>query len=259
MTTSFLTQVRAKGGLRAELQPIYELKRHGLTLLAVECLARGPRGSHIERAADLFAYAAVCDSLDELDRACLEAAFTAAGPLPGSPRVAVNVRAATLCAPDFPEYFETLTWGHELPASRLIIELAGLPPEGDGVLAERVATLKHLGAKIAFDDTGLGEIDIEAFVQLRPDYLKLDARLVHGIEKDPSRQAILRAFLSLGERLGFRVAAEGVEDLADLHQVSILGIEIVQGFHFSQPLPATAFRRQESARHDNYWDSRAPA
>jgi len=67
----------------------------------------------------------------------------------------------------------------------------------------------------------------------RPEFVKLDARLVRGCESDPLARAILASLVLLSERSGAMLIAEGVESSAERDTLLGLGIPVQQGFaHF---------------------------
>src|SRR3954471_19922450 len=85
--------------VRSVYQPIVELD--DLTVVAYEALARGPRGSSLERPDQLFAAAIGAGLLAELDWACRAAAISGAldAGLPLSTALFVNVEPSVLRAP----------------------------------------------------------------------------------------------------------------------------------------------------------------
>ena len=59
---------------------------------------------------------------------------------------------------------------------------------------------------------------------------------------DQDSQNIIRAVVELGGALGMKTIAEGIEDARQMGMLAVLGCEEGQGYHFSKPLPADAFR-----------------
>jgi EAL domain-containing protein (putative c-di-GMP-specific phosphodiesterase class I) len=51
-------------------------------------------------------------------------------------------------------------------------------------------------------------------------------------------EAVVRGAVELGDRLGARVIAEGVETAEQRSALIALGCTSAQGFHFCRPLPA---------------------
>jgi EAL domain-containing protein (putative c-di-GMP-specific phosphodiesterase class I) len=71
--------------------------------------------------------------------------------------------------------------------------------------------------------------------------IKIDRALVAGLPADPGGRAIVRAVIALGQTLGLRIVAEGVETQDQADFLKTEGCGIGQGYLFSRPLPAAEF------------------
>ena len=98
-----------------------------------------------------------------------------------------------------------------------------------------VATYKAHGFRTALDDFGDGYAGLVALADVPTDFVKLDIGLIHGIDRSPERQAIVRGLVGMLDSLGRHVVAEGVETAAELAKVRELGIDTVQGFYLGRP------------------------
>jgi EAL domain-containing protein (putative c-di-GMP-specific phosphodiesterase class I) len=73
------------------------------------------------------------------------------------------------------------------------------------------------------------------------DILKVDQSFVRGMLEDGADAAIVHAVIALGHTLGFKVVAEGVENMPTAQTLAALGCDELQGYCFSRPLAAEAF------------------
>jgi hypothetical protein len=89
--------------------------------------------------------------------------------------------------------------------------------------------LREAGAKLALDGVGRGVATLQHAMTLRPEFVKLDARLVNGIHRDDARRAILETLGELASRLDAWVVAEGVERIEDLDALISLRVPLAQG------------------------------
>jgi EAL domain-containing protein (putative c-di-GMP-specific phosphodiesterase class I) len=103
--------------------------------------------------------------------------------------------------------------------------------------------LSFLGVRIAVDDFGTGYSSLSHLRQFPIDTLKVDRSFVQNIDTDIHDAAIVGAIIAMGQRLGLRVVAEGVETRELVALLQAQGCLEGQGFHFGHPLPAEAFRR----------------
>ncbi len=98
--------------------------------------------------------------------------------------------------------------------------------------------LRRIGVRIAVDDIGLGHSNYRMLLECRPDFFKIDRYLVKGSNGDAYRRAVLHSIAELAQKVGAHAVAEGVDNEADLHTVCAEGIEMVQGYLLSRPIPA---------------------
>lgn len=121
-------------------------------------------------------------------------------------------------------------------AARVVLEIterASLNEVRD--VPARVASLRHLGYRIAIDDLGAGYAGLSSFAVLAPEIVKLDMSLVRGIETDPVRQKLVSSMTQLCADLGIVVVAEGIETEAEREEVVRAGCPLLQGYLLGRP------------------------
>ena len=111
-------------------------------------------------------------------------------------------------------------------------------------MRDNLRKIKNLGCQVALDDFGTGYSSIAQLVQLPLDYVKIDRSLVQELEDkaspDPARATKLaRSVLNLAASLEVNSIVEGIETPYGLNQVNLLGAELIQGYVFSKPIPAS--------------------
>ncbi|HXX60027.1 MAG TPA: EAL domain-containing protein, partial [Candidatus Sulfotelmatobacter sp.] len=70
--------------------------------------------------------------------------------------------------------------------------------------------------------------------------VKLDASIIQGIDRDPTRQALVVGLHQFARSLGHDVIAEGVETEAELAVLRRLGITLAQGYRLGRPASVAA-------------------
>jgi diguanylate cyclase (GGDEF)-like protein/PAS domain S-box-containing protein len=170
-----------------------------------------------------------------LDRACADAAALE------DLVVAVNVSAVQLRAPDFVGTVAGALERSGLPAERLVLELteSALVDDIAGV-CEIFEAVRALGVAIAIDDFGTGFSSLATLADLPVDVLKLDRSFVHAMTDSPGHEALVGGVVSLAERLGLPIVAEGVETEEQYEALRALGCRWAQGYHLGRPAPLAA-------------------
>ena len=92
-----------------------------------------------------------------------------------------------------------------------------------------------LGFQIALDDVGAGYASLEAVMEIRPEFIKVDRAFCAKIDEDPGRQHLLRALQSLADRIGARIIGEGLDTIEELETLGRIGIHFGQGWLFGKP------------------------
>jgi EAL domain-containing protein (putative c-di-GMP-specific phosphodiesterase class I) len=234
-----LTRLQEPGAIRVEFQPIVKVHPDGIELYAVEALARGPRGTSVERPEVLFEYARRKGVESAIDLICITEAFDAYRRLPARPLLSINVHGATLAGVDhFSDRILSAAKAYGIAPDALMFEvLEYRAPWAIETFLATLALLREAGVRIAVDDLGAGASNYQMIVDCRPDYLKVDRRLVHGCSGDRWRRAVLESIATLGRSSGATPIAEGVETTADLETLLDLGIDTVQGWLYARSMP----------------------
>jgi EAL domain-containing protein (putative c-di-GMP-specific phosphodiesterase class I) len=101
----------------------------------------------------------------------------------------------------------------------------------------RIAALREIGFRIAVDDLGAGYAGLTSFALLEPDFVKLDMSLIRGIDKNHTKQKIVRSMTQLCHEMKMQVVAEGVETPTECAMLVRLECDLLQGFLFAKPGP----------------------
>jgi EAL domain-containing protein (putative c-di-GMP-specific phosphodiesterase class I) len=100
--------------------------------------------------------------------------------------------------------------------------------------------LKSLGVRLAIDDFGTGYTSLSYLKRFPIDYLKIDRSFTDEIGEGAGDRVTLGAIIDIAHALSLEVLAEGVEDAGQLARLRELGCDLVQEYHFSEPLTSEA-------------------
>jgi EAL domain-containing protein (putative c-di-GMP-specific phosphodiesterase class I)/YHS domain-containing protein len=226
--------------LRAVFQPIVSLGTG--RVVAYEALARfAPVPLQPPEA--WFDLAARAGLTPELEALALRTALAVVDmrPPPAGAFVSLNVSPLLL---DDPRIAPLLAAPSVRPEG-IVLELTERDRVADyDALRTTLAPYRARGFRVAVDDAGAGYASLRHITELRPDFVKLDARLIQGLTGDPARQALVRAMSTFVDEVGAVLVAEGVEQLEDLDLLVQVGRPmLVQGFALgraSEPWPAAS-------------------
>jgi predicted signal transduction protein with EAL and GGDEF domain len=169
-----------------------------------------------------------------LRRACAEAAGW-----PDTIKVAVNLSPAQFKSKALALVVTSALASAGLSPRRLELEITEsvLLHDSEATLAT-LHQLRDLGIRISMDDFGTGYSSLSYLRSFPFDKIKIDQSFIHDMSDLDDSIAIVRAVAGLGRNLGMSTTAEGVETLQQLGQLRQEGCTEVQGYLFSQPLPA---------------------
>jgi diguanylate cyclase (GGDEF)-like protein/PAS domain S-box-containing protein len=152
--------------------------------------------------------------------------------------ISVNVSAKQFHQPDFVQQVNDCLARYEVPAERLVLELTEsvLVEHLEGVTAQ-MEELHRVGVQFSLDDFGTGYSSLSYLKRLPIDEIKIDRSFVRDVLDDNNDSAIVSAILSMGQSLGLRVVAEGVETEGHHAFLVGLGCDIYQGYLYGKPVP----------------------
>jgi diguanylate cyclase (GGDEF)-like protein len=154
----------------------------------------------------------------------------------------VNVSAHQLKQGDFVEHVVSALVESGLPAQVLELEMTESALIEDAARAQSLLrALKAVGMQIALDDFGTGYSSLSYLRSLPVDAIKIDKSFIDDLPCGDRSAALVEAILTLGERLGNAIIAEGVETQAQRDWLVEHGCRFLQGYYFSRPASQSRF------------------
>jgi EAL domain-containing protein (putative c-di-GMP-specific phosphodiesterase class I) len=104
--------------------------------------------------------------------------------------------------------------------------------------ATRLFEWLHLeGFEVAIDDFGTGHSALIYLEHFSMDYLKIDRGFVNTIGMETVTSPVLDAVITLARRLNMVTVAEGVETRDQARWLREHGVNFLQGYWISRPMP----------------------
>jgi diguanylate cyclase (GGDEF)-like protein len=155
-------------------------------------------------------------------------------------QTAVNIAAGCLDN-SLPRLVERLLREHAVAAELLELEVTESAIMNDPTRSAKVlAELHEMGVKLSIDDFGTGYSSMTHLRNLPFDEIKIDRSFITDMAENPVDAGIVAACLTLGQRLGLTVVAEGVETAEVWHQLAEAGCELAQGHYLARAMPPEA-------------------
>ncbi|MFT7530698.1 MAG: diguanylate cyclase (GGDEF)-like protein/PAS domain S-box-containing protein [Gammaproteobacteria bacterium] len=165
-----------------------------------------------------------------------------AGADPGNLHLAINVSAKQFHQQNFVQRVAEIIQTAGVDPVLLEIELTESVIMIDVESAiSKMKTLKELGLRISLDDFGTGYSSLAYLKRLPLDMIKIDQSFVREVATNESDAIIVAMTLTLADRLGLKVVAEGVESEAVFKFLRERNCSRYQGYLFHRPMSGAKF------------------
>ena len=128
-------------------------------------------------------------------------------------------------------------------------EVREVPSEPEAESTETVATECNAGLRrvaeeftdagigLCLDDFGSGYANLNTVMRLPFSVIKVDRSLLFDICRDEKRAIFYESVVETFHKMNYHIVSEGVETQEEMEQISSWGVDMIQGYYFSRPLP----------------------
>ena len=156
--------------------------------------------------------------------------------------VAVNISAKQFLDHSFPSFVAKTLQKYDLQPQRLEMEMTeGLFLENLPSVETIIKELKSIGVSLALDDFGMGYSSLSYLKRFCIDRLKIDRSFIRNICSDEQDAVLTKTIIQMGQSLGLKSIAEGVETKEQLALLQKFRCEYYQGYLCSKPMNAKDF------------------
>ncbi len=145
----------------------------------------------------------------------------------------LNIFPSTLLDKNFLSWWDE----HVPPLLPVVLEILEYEEIMDwNTLQTVIKWLKARGVKIALDDMGAGYSSLRQWIELDPDFIKLDRYFSENLSCSSRKQKTVRSLVDLLSDAA-EIIIEGIETREDLNTAKHLGITYAQGYLLGRPTP----------------------
>lgn len=149
--------------------------------------------------------------------------------------VSVNMSRSSIYCTDIEKRYGEIMHKCGVSPEWIQLEITETAVEGKEDICELLNKFRQMGIKILMDDFGTGYSSLATLSAQCFDTLKLDKSLINTIGSKEG-EILLTHVIRMGQQLGLRITAEGVEEEAQVAFLTQLKCDDIQGFYFSKPL-----------------------
>ena len=164
-----------------------------------------------------------------------------AGGLPaqlGLECINVNLSVLQCLQPGFVDHILSIVEAGGADRSQINFEITESVDAADyRVLSAVVHEFRRAGFQISIDDYGTGYSNMQALFAMEFDVVKIDKSILWEAQKSSLGRIILENSVRMIRQMDRKILVEGVETAEQIELLAQLGVDYLQGFYFSRPVP----------------------
>ncbi|WP_373528307.1 putative bifunctional diguanylate cyclase/phosphodiesterase [Nostoc sp.] len=156
-------------------------------------------------------------------------------------KISVNLSLKQFFQPDLIEQIRQILHSTGLDAGTLMLEVTeNIIVENSDKATAALLQLREMGIELSIDDFGTGYSSLGRLYNFPISVLKIDRSFISPMGTNSKNVEIIEIIVTLADKLGVDVLAEGVETKEQLALLRKLNCEYGQGYFFSVPLNSSA-------------------
>lgn len=139
------------------------------------------------------------------------------------------------------EFIETMKM-HRVDPKFINLEITESASMGnEKIFYDNLYTLKDYGVSFSLDDFGTGQSNLNYIVAMPVDVVKFDRGMTLSYFESAKAKYVMDAAMTMIKGMNLEIVSEGIESKEQLEVMEELGIQYIQGYYFSKPLPEGKF------------------
>ncbi len=156
----------------------------------------------------------------------------------------VNLSPTQFIRTNLAEKYSSIADKYGIDPGKVHLEITEGSMIDDNFLQKQIGAMTEKGFKFVLDDYGTGYSNLARLKKCPFINVKLDMSIVWDFCKEPD--AILPNMIAAFKHMGFCITAEGIEDDGMVRAMKDIGCDLLQGYHYSKPMPAGEFAEKYS-------------
>lgn len=149
----------------------------------------------------------------------------------------VNISPLQYEEPFFVERVENTLRYHDIDPKYLTIEITETVMQNTKHAASVFDRFQEMGIHISIDDFGTGYSSLSNLNNMQVDFLKIDKSFIDPVPMCEQSGNLVRTIIQMGQTLGFKLVAEGIETEEQADYLKQNGCDYGQGYLYAKPLP----------------------
>jgi len=109
------------------------------------------------------------------------------------------------------------------------------------ILLKNMETLINYGVSFSLDDFGSGASNLNYIIDMPVSIVKFDRDMSQAYFANQKAKFVMEASMHMIHDMKLEIVSEGVETKEQMEAIVALGIDYIQGYYFSKPLPGNEF------------------
>ena len=160
----------------------------------------------------------------------------------GLKQVEVNISAAQFDYDNPAKFVMQMIEQHEIDPGCINLEITETAAaKNRDIMLKNMNRLIDQGISFSLDDFGTGRSNIDYFVNMPVKIIKFDYSFTKSFFENDKTKYVLTGMMDILHKLNMKIVAEGIETEEEMTVMKELGVEFIQGFYFSEPIPEAEF------------------
>ncbi len=169
--------------------------------------------------------------------------------------IEVNLSTVQCMKLSLPDSIRSIMDHYQIPSSAINLEITETAELEDvGTLLKNVRTLNKMGIDFSIDDYGSGFASAGYLIKFPVSLVKIDKSILWNAIEDKDAMVVLKHTISMVQELNKHIVVEGVETNEMKSILIENGVDYLQGYLFSKPIPPEKFVEFLKRNNTRYFD-----